>query len=254
MLVGIYAAPDSPLASQDVRQALNYGIDVAQITEEWLKGYGTRYGSWVNPPANNVQLATVALRSRSRRRALDTRQAIPRALPPRWSRPATSITRAKASRRPSQNSWGELGITVQVEMRGLGYLCRHGCCPATPPPLFLLGMNSRGDALQDIQNLSIRFGFNPTGWQNEAFEEAVERAQNSFNENAQCQGLNDAQSIAYEEAPWIWLWRQYRFYGVSRQPRLDAPPRWVGARLRAAGTGPDKLGPRQREEYCSNHC
>jgi peptide/nickel transport system substrate-binding protein len=97
---------------------------------------------------------------------------------------------------------------------------------ATPPSLFLLGMNSRGDALQDVKNLSIDFQFNPTGWQNEAFEDAVQRAQNSFNENVKSRALNDAQSIAYEEAPWIWLWRQYRFYGVSKQ--LDWTPRRDG--------------------------
>ena len=37
---------------------------------------------------------------------------------------------------------------------------------------------------------------------------------------------NHAQSIAYEQAPWIWLWRQYRFYGISEHldwtPRRDA--------------------------------
>ena len=73
------------------------------------------------------------------------------------------------------------------------------------------------------RNLSVDFPFNPTGWQNESFEDTVRRAQYSFNENVRARLLNEAQAIGYNQAPWIWLWRQYDFYGVSQQ--LDWAPR-----------------------------
>lgn len=224
MLVGIHATSDSPLARKEVRQALNYGINVERIAQEWLKGYGTRYGSWVNPPANNAQLqpwpydparAAELLAQAGYADGFVTTLAVPGGL----YYESTGIAQAIAGQ------LGELGITVQVETVDWNtYVDR--LLSESPPPLFLLAMNSRGDALQDTNNLSNDFAFNPTGWQNASFEGAVERARNSFNENARSGLLNEAQAIAYDQAPWIWLWRQYRFYGVAEQ--LDWTPRRDG--------------------------
>jgi len=96
----------------------------------------------------------------------------------------------------------------------------------TPPSLFLLGLNSRGDGFEDVKNMSGAFNFNPTRWQNTSFEEKLTEAASTFNENSRVRLLNEAQAIAYEEAPWIWLWRSYDFYGVSQN--LDWTPRRDG--------------------------
>ena len=79
--------------------------------------------------------------------------------------------------------------------------------------------------MEDTRNLSVDFAFNPSGWEDPSFEDAVRRAQSTFNENARARLLNEAQSIGYEEAPWVWLWRQVDFYGVAESlawtPRAD---------------------------------
>lgn len=224
MLVGIHATSDSPLARKEVRQALNYGIDVERIAQEWLKGYGTRYGSWVNPPGNNAQLqpwpydpqrAAELLAQAGYADGFATTLAAPRG----EYYESAGIAQAIAGQ------LGELGIAVQVETLDWdAYVDR--LFSESPPPLFLLAMNSRGDALQDTNNLSNSFAFNPTGWQNASFEGAIERARNNFNENARAGLLNEAQATAYDQAPWIWLWRQYRFYGIDEQ--LDWKPRRDG--------------------------
>jgi peptide/nickel transport system substrate-binding protein len=224
MLVGMTIAPDSPLASKEVRQALNYGIDVESITGQWLKGYGTRYGSWVNPPANNVQLQPWPY-DPGRGIELLTEAGYPQGFATTLVAPRDAYYESEGIAKAIAEQLSQLGVTIQVDIVDWE---THAAdlLSDTPPPLFLLGMNSQGDALQDAKNLSIDFRFNPTGWQNGTFEGAIERAQNSFNENARSRALNDAQSIAYEEAPWIWLWRQYHFYGVTQ--RLDWTPRRDG--------------------------
>jgi peptide/nickel transport system substrate-binding protein len=68
--------------------------------------------------------------------------------------------------------------------------------------------------------------YNPTEWQNDLFERKLRQASSAFNENARSRLLNEAQAIAYEEAPWIWLWRQYAFYGTDSE--LDWTPRRDG--------------------------
>jgi ABC-type transport system substrate-binding protein len=85
---------------------------------------------------------------------------------------------------------------------------------------------SRGNGLEDARNLAYDFPFNPTLWHSEEFEGLLGRAEETFNQALQLNLLHQAQAIAYEEAPCIWLWRPFLLYGVSQdldwwQPRPD---------------------------------
>jgi peptide/nickel transport system substrate-binding protein len=237
MFVGIHIDQDSPLADERVRQALNYALDITQITQDLLKEYGSRYGSWVNPPADNTQLAPWPY-DPAQARALLAHAGYPDGFATTLYTPSGVYDQDVAIARAIAEQLGQVGISVQVESVDWNTYVDQ-LLSDTPPPLFFLGMNSRGDALEDVKNLSIDFQFNPTGWQNESFEDTVRRAQYSFNENVQARLLNDAQAIGYDQAPWIWLWRQYDFYGVSEQ--LDWTPRRDGLvymyRAQANSTG-----------------
>jgi peptide/nickel transport system substrate-binding protein len=223
LFVGIHVEPDTPLADLNVRQALNYGTDVAQITETLLHGYGQRYASWVNPPGNNTQLEPWSY-DPERARTLLAQAGYPDGFVTTLHTPSGVYHEDVAIAYALAEQWGELGITVRVEVHEWPDYAA-ALLSDSPPPLFLLGLNSRGDPLQDTRNLSAGFGFNPTGWENRSFEEAIRRAQSTFNENARARMLNEAQATAYQEAPWVWLWRQVDFYGVSQAlswtPRAD---------------------------------
>jgi len=224
LFVGIHIEPGSPLADVNVRQALNYGTDVAALTETWLKGYGQRYGSWVNPPGNNVQLEPWRY-DPDQARELLALAGYPDGFVTTLHTPTGVYPHDVEIANAIADQWGELGITVRVEVHEwpeyVGTLLSD-----SPPPLFLLGLNSRADPLQDTRNLSASFGFNPTGWESSSFEDRVRRAQSNFNNNARGRLLNEAQAIAYEAAPWVWLWRQVDFYGVV--PALPWTPRADG--------------------------
>jgi len=224
LFVGIHIEPDSPFADAAVRQALNYGTDVAQLIETWHKGYGQRYGSWVNPPGNNVQLEPWSY-DPERARALLTEAGYPDGFVTTLHTPNGVYPEDVAIANAIAEQWSELGITVQVEVHEWpDYVTL--LLSDSPPPLFLLGLNSRANPLEDTRNLSSDSWFNRTGWDNYTFEDVVRRAQNNFNENARARLLNEAQSIGYEEAPWVWLWRQVDFYGVA--PSLAWTPRADG--------------------------
>jgi len=98
--------------------------------------------------------------------------------------------------------------------------------PRETVPLFLLSLVSRGNDLEDTQNLAYGFPFNPTLWYNEEFEQLLGEAEQTFNRTVRLNLLRQAQAVAYEEAPWIWLWRPFLFDGVGKdlarwQPRAD---------------------------------
>jgi peptide/nickel transport system substrate-binding protein len=120
----------------------------------------------------------------------------------------------------------EIGVTVEVDTIKNWDVYVRELLSGKSDPLFLLELNSRGDGLEDVLNMSQTFVFNPTGWRNESFEEAATRAIGTFNEGTRDRLMNEAQAIAYEEAPWLWLWKPYDFYGVSQN--LDWTPRRDG--------------------------
>ena len=121
--------------------------------------------------------------------------------------------------------WDEIGIQARVEVLDWGTYVER-LLSEDVPSLFLLGMNSRGNALQDVRNLSQEWPYNPTGWQEPLFAQQLRLASTTFDPQARATALDELQALAYDEAPWIWLWRPYRFYGVSQY--LDWTPRRDG--------------------------
>jgi peptide/nickel transport system substrate-binding protein len=224
MLIGIRIEEGSPLADKRVRQALNYGVNVEQIVDDWLAGYGERYGSWVNPPWNNSELAPWPY-DPDLARDLLAEAGYREGFTTTLRTPAGVYYQDVAVAEAVAQQLGEIGVTVEVETVDWATYVGE-LLSGNVAPLFLLGLNSHGDGLEDVKNLSAAFAFNPTGWRSESFEEILGRALNTFNEDSRARLLNQAQSIAYDEAPWIWLWRQYEFYGVSNE--LDWAPRADG--------------------------
>ena len=220
MLVGIHVTEGSPLEDRRVRQALNYALDVQQIINDWLQGYGERYGSWVNPPGNDPTLSPWPY-DPDRARTLLAEAGYPNGFVTALYAPGGVYTQGVDIAQAIAEQWGQVGVTAKVEV--VDWVTYVRDLLSDPPPLFLLAMNSRGDALDDVANLSADFAFNPTGWRDERFEQSLRRAASSFNEASRSRFLNEAQAIAYEEAPWVWLWRSYHFYGLSQD--LDWTPR-----------------------------
>jgi len=224
MFVGVRVEEGSPLADKRVRQALNYGVNVERIVDDLLEGYGERYGSWVNPPWNNPALVPWPY-DPERAHELLAEAGYQEGFTVTLCTPVGVYYQDAAIAEAIAQQLAEIGITVEVETVDWAALARQ-LLSGDVPPLFLLGLNSWGDGVEDVKNLSATFAFNPTGWQNEPFEDVLQQAVNTFNEDSRIRLLNEAQAIAYDEAPWIWLWRQYDFYGISRD--LDWAPRRDG--------------------------
>ena len=62
----------------------------------------------------------------------------------------------------------------------------------------------------------------PSDWYNEEYEALYAEALATLDDAKRQEILFRAQEIAYEECPWIWLWRQYDFYGVSKRLQWTA--------------------------------
>lgn len=224
LFVGIRTQDDNPLADRRVRQALNYAIDVDSLVENFAGGYGQRYGSWVNPP-HNLESLTPWPYDPAEARSLLAEAGYPDGFHTTLDTPVDRYYQDQAIAVAIAEQLAAVGVQVQVQpYEWPGYVRDH-LIPRNTSPLFLLALYSQANGLEDTANLDADFPFNPTLWRNFEFEELVAEAGRTFNETQRQTLLNQAQEIAYEESPWIWLWRPYDFYGVAAgldwQPRAD---------------------------------
>jgi peptide/nickel transport system substrate-binding protein len=195
IFIGLRVEEGTPLADKRVRQALNYAVDVQAIVNSLLGGYGQREAGY----AQGFDLV------------LDT--------------PTGHYHQDQAVAQAIAEQLGQVGINVEVRAHDWSSYVENYLLPRQMGPLFLLGLNSRGNEWEDTNNLSFAFPFNLSSWQNAEFERLLKEARTTFNERQRQTLLSQAQAIAYEEVPWIWLWREYNFYGVKSdlnwQPRAD---------------------------------
>jgi peptide/nickel transport system substrate-binding protein len=225
LFIGMRMGDGTPLVNKQVRQALNYGVNVEEIINNNLAGYGERYGSWVNPPANNPDLEPWPY-DPDMARTLLAEAGYGEGITLTLRTPVDVYNQDVAIAQAVAAQLAEIDVTVEVDTIKNWDVYVRELLSGKSDPLFLLELNSRGDGLEDVLNMSQAFAFNPTGWRNESFEEATARAISTFNEDARDRLMDEAQAIAYEEAPWLWLWKPYDFYGVSQN--LDWTPRRDG--------------------------
>jgi peptide/nickel transport system substrate-binding protein len=225
LFVGLRSQDGSPLADKRVRQALNYAIDVQALINEFHAGYGQRYGAWVAFPDANPDLAPWPY-DPDMARDLLAQAGYPGGFEIAMDTPVGRYYQDRQIAEAIAAQLAEVGITVTVQPQEWSVYVRDRLIPKETAPLFLLSLASRGDSLEDTRNLAYNFPFNPTLWYSEEFEALLGQAEEAFNQNLHLDLLQRAQAIAYEEAPWIWLWRPYLFYGVSGdldwwRPRAD---------------------------------
>jgi len=224
LFVGIRADADSPMGDKRVRQALNYAVDVDALVNSLAGGYGQRYGSWVNPPHNLNTLTPWPYDPDKARKPL-TEAGYPDGFQATLDTPIDHYYQDQAIAYAIAEQLDQVGIQVQVQPYEWSTYVRSRLIPKETSPLFLLSLASWGNGLEDTTNLTLDFPFNPTLWHNAEFESLVAEARATFNDVRLQALLNQAQAIAYEEAPWIWLWRPYDFYGVALwsdwKPRAD---------------------------------
>ena len=89
--------------------------------------------------------------------------------------------------------------------------------------MFLLGLGGWFDGQGELTWL--RDVTSNTGWVNEEFESGFQRLATTFDLVERAELIQSLDRLAFEEAPWLFLWRQPSLYGASNrlnwQPRRD---------------------------------
>ncbi|WP_435346213.1 ABC transporter substrate-binding protein [Haloarchaeobius sp. HRN-SO-5] len=216
-----------PFSSRQFRQALNYAIDLESIVSNVLGGFGAQTGQPtlenfvghnpdVDPYPYDVEEAERLVEASGHAGAeIELHTPVGRYLKD------LEIAQAVAG------YINELpNVSATVRQRDFGSLVDELLTGniEDKPPWFLIGWGEATFEGALVMTALLSTNGALTTWSNEEFDGLLETAANSTGDE-RVSALQEANALAHEEAPWIFLNRQYSVYGVNNriawEPRSD---------------------------------
>ena len=234
IFIYIHLEEGKPWADVRVRQAMNYAVDVNTIGETLFAGYARRYATFMNPPNDNPDLKPYPY-DPEKARALLAEAGYPDGFDVILNTPVGRYNKDKEAAEAVAAYLREVGIRAEVIPVDWSTYLQEMLVPRQNLQLGLIGFGTTTSELLEAQQLTKDYPLEITDWYNEEYEALYAQAAGTLDREERLALLYRAQAIAYEECPWIWLWRQYNFYGVSKRlqwtPRADERIDFRGAAI-----------------------
>ncbi|GGL51430.1 ABC transporter substrate-binding protein [Halocalculus aciditolerans] len=214
-----------PFDSVDFRQAMNHAVDMESIVENVLSGFGAVTNQptlenffGYNPDISNYEF------DREKAESLVESSGYAGAeieLHTPVGRYLKDVEVAQAV----VNQINQLSnVSASLKQRDFGALAGELADGdiTTGPHWYLIGWgNATFDASQTLIPL-LTSGGSLTSWENDEFDSLVEQAQNEGDQDKREQLLQEANQLAHDEAPWIFLNRQFSVYGQTTRISWEA--------------------------------
>jgi peptide/nickel transport system substrate-binding protein len=219
-----------PFDNVQVRQALNYAVDLEAIFESLLYGYGERLATPSNMPTKvepysyDPEKAAALLDEAG---AVDTDGDGIR----EWNGEPLEIELGTPNGRYVKDV--DISQAIAADLTAIGIKTEAKAYEwsvyvdmivgETLPPLFFLGLGSSFNGQQELLYVQKDFGFNSTQWENDEFETKFAELAISMDQDERRQLVDELDEIVHDQAPWIFVWKQVDFYGAS--DRVNFTPR-----------------------------
>jgi peptide/nickel transport system substrate-binding protein len=224
---------DRPLlADKRVRQAFNYAFNFDAVNRAFLNGSGARTKTIINPPHEPPDAKAYAF---------DLAKAKALMADAGWKHGSDGILekdgqkfsvvmdspngryiKDKEIAQAVQQDLQRLG--VQVDLRVLDWSVYAGDMlnKRQPDDIFLLGLGSPFDGQQELNYIHKDFSLNSTYWQNPEYHQLFGQLGTTLDEKQRQDLMNKMWAIANDDPPWIYVWHQVDFYGVSKRIAWEA--------------------------------
>ena len=223
------------LGDARVRRALNHAVDFGAIVKNVFLGHGSRMRSIVNapnadpnmkayaydPPKAKALLAEAGLKDTNGDGVLEA-NGEPFEL--KLEVPASRYLKGKEMSEFIAAYFRAVGVRVEViPMEWSVFLARRR--KKTLAPLYFHGFSSAFNEELDLGVLRPNLFANLTAWKNREFVENYKKLGQAFDPDERRRISYRMQRIVHEESPWVFLWNQYDFFGLSARtqwiPRPD---------------------------------
>ncbi len=217
-----------------VRRALNYAVDFGTIVKNVLLGHGSRMKSVVNAPNSDPALKAYPYDPQKAKALLaeaGLKDADGDGVLEVNGKPFTLEIEVPASRYLKGKEMAESvaanfrAVGVEVEVIPLEWsLFLSKRRKKTLAPLYFHGFSSAFNEELDLGVLRPNLFANLTAWSDEAFLENYKKLGQTFDPEERRRISFQMQRIVREGSPWVFLWNQYDFFGLSARAKWTPRP------------------------------
>ena len=217
-----------------VRRALNHAIDFEAIVKNVFGGYGSRMRSIVNPPNADPHIQAYAYDPPKAKALLteaglkDTNgdgvlEANGNPFEIKLEVPVSRYLKGEEISEFLSAYFRAVGAHVEViPLEWSVFLARRR--KKTLAPLYFHGFSSAFNEELDLGVLRPNLFANLTAWRNREFIQNYKNLGQIFDPKERRRISYRMQRIVYEESPWVFLWNQYDFFGLSARTQWTPRP------------------------------
>lgn len=219
MHMGISLNGEQPaLKEVKVRQALNHAVDVPTIIEALLNNTTAPLKSIVNPPNNNPDLKPFAY-DPERAKQLLTEAGFGEGFP-LTIQYSTRFAGGKEVSEVVASYLEPLGIRSTIEAVELGQF-RQQLSSASLKGIYFQGWAALINPSVELVILTCGHVDNSSGYCNPDYDKLVQEASQTLDDAKRKDLEFQAQSIVWNDAPWLYLWRLPNVFGLSKRVAYD---------------------------------
>jgi len=223
-----------PFKDKRVRQAMNRAINFKLITKKILNNHGDRMASIVNEPNADESIKPYSFDPEKAKALLAEagfkdsngdgileREGEPFEI--KIDVPASRYLKGKEISESVAANLREVGIKAEVNpLEWSVFLSRRQKKKFSP--LYYHGFSSNFNAESDLGVLRQDLYANLTDWKNPEFIESYKRLGQTFDPVERKKISYRMQRIVSDDVPWVFLWNQYDFYGLSARVKWTPRP------------------------------
>jgi peptide/nickel transport system substrate-binding protein len=214
-----------PFSSKQFRQAMNYAIDLESIVSNVLGGFGAQTGqpTLENFVGHNPDIDPYPYDKAKAEQLVEESGHAGAEI--ELNTPAGRYLKDLEIAQAVAGYIDELSnVSATVKQRDFGSLVDELLTGSIEdkPPWYLIGWGEATFEGALVMTALLKTNGALTTWSNEEFDGLLDEAANQTGDE-RIQTLQEANALAHDEAPWIYLNRQYSVYGVSN--RIEWTPR-----------------------------
>ena len=210
-----------PFGDVRVRQALNYALDFESISDALLEGFGEKMRTTVNPPNDHPDLEAYPF-DPERARSLLEEAGVEEGTRVVMNAPRGRYIKDDEIAEAVAQNFRDIGFDIDLQILDWSLYAGELLPSGEPDALYFLGLGSPFDGQSEINYVNPDYSLNYTRWENEEYVELFATLRETLDPDERQDLMYRLQEIIQEECPWVFVWKQYDFYGAAANLEWEA--------------------------------
>ncbi len=210
-----------PFGDVRVRQALNYALDFESISDALLEGFGEKMRTTVNPPNDHPDLEAYPF-DPERARSLLEEAGVEEGTRVVMNAPRGRYIKDDEIAEAVAQNFRDIGFDIDLQILDWSLYAGELLPSGEPDALYFLGLGSPFDGQSEINYVNPDYSLNYTRWEDEEYVELFAQLQVTIDEDERQDLMYRLQEIIMEQCPWVFVWKQFDFYGAAANLEWEA--------------------------------